>query len=159
MNIFVLDRNPKLAAQMQCDKHVVKMILETAQMLCTVAHANGFNAPYRATHKNHPCTLWASKSKQNWDWLIEHGIALCCEYTKRYGKIHKSQQHIEWCRSLPIGLPAIGLTPFAQAMPQQYKHSCPVVAYRAYYHGEKASFAKWKTKKPKWWGQQVNESR
>ena len=151
MNIFILHKNPKKAAQMQCDKHVVKMILETAQMLCTIAHNKGIDAPYRATHKRHPCTLWAGMSKQNWNWLITHGLALCSEYTSRYGKIHKSQQHIEWCKSLDIDLPNTGLTPFAQAMPAQYKNSCAVTAYRAYYHGEKATIATWKKNKPKWW--------
>jgi hypothetical protein len=152
MNIFVLDKNPTIAAQMSCDKHVVKMILESAQMLCTVAHAQGFNAPYKATHKKHPCTIWTGKTKQNWDWLINHGLALCAEYTNRYGKVHKSQQHIEWCKSLNIGLPHDGLLPFAQAMPSQYKNKCVVSAYRAYYQGEKAKFAKWKSGKiPNWW--------
>jgi hypothetical protein len=151
MNIFVLHRNPKKAAQMSCDKHVIKMIVETAQMLCTIAHNNGFDAPYRATHKNHPCTLWASKSTQNWNWLVNHGIALCEEYTARYGKTHKSMQHIMWCRDLSMLLPTIGLTPFAQAMPEQYKNKCAVTAYRAYYRGEKSSFATWKKNKPLWW--------
>ena len=151
MNIFVLHSNPVTAAQMQCDKHVVKMILESAQMLCTVAHTHGFDAPYRATHKKHPCTLWAAKSKANWQWLIDHAMGLCAEYTKRYNKVHKSQQHVEWCQQLPIPLPAIGLTTFAQAMPEQYKNPCVVKAYRAYYHGEKSHFATWKTEPPKWW--------
>ena len=151
MNIFVLHRNPVTAAQMQCDKHVVKMILESAQMLCTVVRVLGIEAPYKATHKNHPCTIWARSSQQNWDWLVEHALALCAEYTKRYGKIHKSQKHIEWCKSLAIRLPSFGLTPFAQAMPEQYKNPCVVKAYRAYYHGEKSHFATWKTEPPKWW--------
>tara|TARA_R100000152_G_C6763135_1_gene187522 strand:- start:802 stop:1263 length:462 start_codon:yes stop_codon:yes gene_type:complete len=151
MNIFVLHKNPTTAAEMACDKHVVKMILESAQMLCTVAHAQGHSAPYRAAFKHHPCTIWVGKSKQNWDWLISHALGLCAEYTKRYGKVHKSQQHIEWCSSLSIGLPSAGLLPFAQAMPLQYKNPCAVTAYRAYYRGEKARFATWKTQTPKWW--------
>lgn len=154
MNIFVLHRDPIVAAQMACDKHVIKMILESAQMLCTVAHACGFDAPYRATHKKHPCTLWAARSRANWQWLIDHALGLCAEYTKRYGKIHKSQQHIEWCQRLPISLPTIGLTAFAQAMPAQYKNKCVIKAYRAYYHGEKAKFATWKTGVPAWWSSQ-----
>ena len=151
MNIFVLDKNPKIAAQMACDKHVVKMILESAQMLCTVAHNNNFNAPYKAAFKNHPCTLWTGKTKQNWSWLVDHALELCAEYTRRYGKEHKSQKHIEWCNSLPIELSNEGLLPFAQAMPVQYKNDCAVTAYRAYYHGEKARFAKWKNGAPSWW--------
>ena len=62
MNIFVLHRDPKIAAQMSCDKHVVKMILETAQMLSSAARAKGAWAPYKQTHKKHPCTLWSGGS-------------------------------------------------------------------------------------------------
>ena len=151
MNIFVLHNNPTTAAQYACDTHVVTMILASAQLLCTVVRVLGIEAPYRATHKNHPCTIWARQTQQNWNWLIDHALALCTEYTKRYGKIHKSQKHIEWCQSLSIKLPNTGLTPFAQAMPEQYKNTCAVTAYRAYYHGEKASFATWKTETPYWW--------
>ncbi len=151
MNIFVLHRNPEIAAQMMCDKHVVKMILETAQMMCTVIAAHGHQPPYRATHAKHPCTIWAGESRANWNWLVDHGMALCDEYTKRYGKVHKSQRVIEWCAMTHIDLPEAPLTPFAQAMPPQYRNDCPVTAYRDYYHGEKAGFATWKTQAPDWW--------
>ena len=151
MNIFVLHKDPTTAAKMACDKHVVKMILETAQMLCTAGIARGHDMPYGATHKKHPCTLWAGKSKGNWDWLIQHGLALCAEYTTRYGKVHKSQRIIEYCRDIDIHFDNHSMTPFAQAMPEEYKNECPVTAYRAYYHGEKAYFAKWKTQAPDWW--------
>tara|TARA_R110002012_G_scaffold10463_7_gene47884 strand:+ start:672 stop:1136 length:465 start_codon:yes stop_codon:yes gene_type:complete len=151
MNIFVVDEDPEVAARQLCDKHVVKMILETAQMLCTVALEHGFKAPYKKAHPKHPCTLWAGKSAANWTWLIDHGLAMSEEYTERYGRTHKSEAVIRWCRTLPIKFPASKLTPFAQAMPQQYKNECPVTAYRAYYHGEKAGFATWKSEVPKWW--------
>ena len=151
MNIFVLHRDPKIAAQMACDKHVVKMILETAQMLCTVASHQGHKAPYRATHAKHPCTKWAAQSRANWQWLIAHGLALCAEYTIRYDKRHKSQSVIEYCNKLKIDFINTQPTPFAQAMPPQYKNDCVVTAYRDYYRGEKARFATWKTKTPKWW--------
>ena len=152
MNIFVLHKNPSIAASMACDKHVVKMIIETAQMLCTVARAHGHEAPYRATHSKHPCTVWTAESKANWDWLITYGIALCSEYTARYGRVHKSQAAIEWCRDNQTG-PATGSsTPFCLAMPDQYKCDDPVKAYRAYYHGEKSGFAKWAhSPTPTWW--------
>ena len=151
MNIFVLHRDPKIAAQMSCDKHVVKMILETAQMLCSAARAKGAWAPYRQTHKKHPCTLWTGASKANWEWLTTHGLALCSEYALRYGRRHKSQSVIEYCNKLKLDFTSVQLTPFAQAMPPQYKNGCAVTAYRDYYHGEKARFATWKTKTPKWW--------
>lgn len=151
MNIFVLDHDPEIAATMMCDKHVVKMILETAQMMCTVVASYGHNTPYRPTHAKHPCTVWAGQSRSNWNWLVDHGMALCDEYTRRYGKVHKSQRIIEWCAMQHIDLPEIPQTPFAQAMPNQYKNECVVTAYRAYYHGEKAHFAKWSTQAPTWW--------
>jgi hypothetical protein len=152
MNIFALDTDPTMAAQMMCDKHVVKMIVESNQMLSTVARKNGHEAPYRSTHANHPCTLWAGESVQNWRWLVDHSLALCEEYTRRYHRVHKSQAVSEWAESLNINLPASGLTPFRLAMPDVYKHRDPVRSYRNYYMGEKARFAKWKTGNvPVWW--------
>jgi len=152
MNIFVVDRDPKVAATMLCDKHVVKMIVETAQMLCTAASKLGHQVPYKPTHANHPCTLWAGESLSNWNWLIQHGISLCEEYTLRYNRIHKTQSIIEWCKDSNIGPTRdIGLTPFKLSMPDKYKCSDPVESYRNYYSGEKKRFAKWKTSPPQWW--------
>jgi|TARA_Y100000593_G_scaffold83638_1_gene157833 hypothetical protein len=151
MNIFVVDKDPKRSAQELCDKHVVKMILESAQMLCAV-FPNG-DAPYKRAFYNHPCTKWARESKENYKWLLDHANAMCGEYTRRYGKIHKSSDIIKWCgfNYDKLNLPSKGLTPFAQAMPEQYKNNCAVAAYRAYYNGEKAYFATWRTRKtPDW---------
>lgn len=151
MNIFILSKDPVQAAQMQCDKHVVKMVLETAQMLCTAVRECGGEAPYKATHKNHPCSLWARKSKSNFEWLQRYGVALCEEYTKRYRKTHKSESIIRAVSSdfIPEG----ELTPFAQAMPDQYRNSDPVIAYRNYYLGDKSRFAEWNkgTPPPAFW--------
>ena len=151
MNIFVLDKDPEIAAQMACDKHVVKMIVETAQMLCTVATHHSHEVPYRATHKHHPCTVWAGESRDNWDWLLVYGYALCNEYTKRYGKTHKCLKVIDHCARLDIKFNKQQLTPFAQAMPQEYRNDNAITAYRDYYRGEKSSFATWKTEIPDWW--------
>ena len=152
MNIFVLHQDPAQAAHMMCDKHVVKMILESNQMLSTVARKNGHDAPYRSTHANHPCTIWTGESIQNWRWLVSHSRALCAEYTQRYGRTHKSQAVTEWAESLDIDLPNIGQTDFRLAMPDTYKRYDPVKSYRSYYRGEKASFAKWKNgNTPRWW--------
>ena len=96
MNIFYLDKNPKLCAQYHVDRHVVKMILETAQLLSTAHWLTGGEGPYRATHKNHPSAIWARSNKSNYNWLCKLGLELCEEYTYRYGKIHKTQQHLEW---------------------------------------------------------------
>jgi hypothetical protein len=151
MNIFVLDEDPRIAATMMCDKHVVKMILETAQMLCSVVRKQGGWAPYRQTHARHPCTMWAGESEANWRWLLEHGNALCAEYTQRYSKRHKSQSIIDYCDHLEMNFNTQEPTPFAQAMPEEYKDENAVKAYRAYYHGEKSSFATWKINPPTWW--------
>ena len=151
MNIFVLDSDPQIAATMMCDKHVVKMVVETAQMLCTVASEKGYDMPYRPTHRNHPCTKWASKSRGNWRWLIDHGMSLCGEYTKRYGRRHKSQSVIEMAKGMKLAFDSDELTSFAQAMPDKYRNECAVKAYRDYYMGEKAKMATWKTQPPKWW--------
>ena len=152
MNIFVLDADPVIAAQMLVDKHCVKMCLESAQILSTVCHANGIEAPYKATHKNHPCTVWAGRSQSNWQWLVDHALAMCDEYTHRYGKTHASKRVIEWCRDNSPEFEDVYGTPFALAMPDQYKKASAVDSYRAYYLGEKAGIATWKNRaKPEWW--------
>ena len=152
MNIFILDKDPKIAAQMLCDKHVVKMIVETAQMLCTAASKLGHDVPYRPTHAKHLCTLWVGESLSNWNWLIEHGLEMCEEYTRRYDRLHKTQSVIEYCRDSSIGPTSDpGLTPFKLAMPSQYKGDDAVKSYRDYYIGEKSRFAKWKIEQPLWW--------
>ena len=116
MNIFAVDNDPKIAAQQLCDKHVVKMILESAQMLCAV-FPNG-DAPYKRAFYNHPCTKWARESVENYEWLLNHAYAMCQEYTRRYGKVHKSLNAIGWCGSNypKLNIPSKGLTPFAEAM-------------------------------------------
>lgn len=156
MNIFAVDHDPVVAARALCDKHVVKMPLETAQLLCAVAHKNGIiDVPYKLTHKNHPCTVWAGTSKKNWAWTITHGIALCDEYTRRYKRVHKSRNVILWCAANDHVMQhnAQDSTPHVQCMPEVYRHADnPVAAYRAYYQHEKAKIAQWKySQSPQWW--------
>ena len=91
MNIFFLDENPKHAAQMQCDKHVVKMTVETAQMLSTAARAQGHDVGYLSAYPKHPMTLWVGQSPHNFAWTIIHGLELCKEYTFRYNKTHATE--------------------------------------------------------------------
>jgi hypothetical protein len=88
LNIFVTNKNPQLCAEFLDDKRVVKMCLESAQMLSTAINLNGGNAPYKSTHINHPCNKWVRQSRSNYIWLCEHLIYLLKEYTKRYNKIH-----------------------------------------------------------------------
>ena len=146
MNIFALDNDPIKAAQMHNDKHVVKMILETAQMLSTVS-----GGPYRPTHKNHPCTVWARQTKGNYDWLVQLGFALCHEYGIRYNKQHKCQSVIERLQYPPESIPDGDRTPFAQAMPDDCKADDAITAYRTYYKQHKAHIAKWTNREaPQW---------
>lgn len=153
MNIFVLDENPTTCAQYHCDKHVVKMILETAQLLCGVHWSTGSEAPYKLSHKNHPCSIWTRECIENYIWLCDLGIELCKEYSYRYGKTHKSQQIIEWCMSNLPNIKEKGfITPFALAMPDEYKVDSPTESYRNYYRGAKTSFAVWKNRDvPVWY--------
>jgi hypothetical protein len=141
MNIFVLDYDPVNAAKMQCDKHVVKMPLESAQLLCSV-YSKG-KAPYKRTHYNHPCSIWTRKSKNNFLWLVEHGIALCDEYTFRYGKIHKSKQVINWCKKNinVIEFESIKKTKFALCFDEKYHVGIAVKSYREYYRYGKNKIA------------------
>lgn len=143
MNIFALDVNPLIAAQMHLDKHIVKMPLESAQMLSTL---NAPNAPYKPTHRNHPCTLWAGLTHSNYGWLVDLGMALCKEYTYRYGKVHKSQQVIELLRLAPASVPVGPLTAFALAMPDECKQADAVLAYQKYYRTHKAHIGAWKNR-------------
>ena len=116
------------------------MILETAQLLCGPIE----NAPYKRTHFNHPCAIWTRKSAGNYKWLLKHGVALCEEYTHRYGKIHKSQAVIEWCQKNIPSFKEKNFTPPPLCMPNQYKEKCYILSYRNYYKNEKMSFARWK---------------
>ena len=163
MNIFILHNNPIKAARMQCDKHIPKLVLESAQMMASALHRHGVKeesmpltksgTPYKVAHPNHPCTIWAGDSANNLLWLADHAKALCVEYTKRFNKVHACEAPIDHMTMLiPIvGRMSTGVTPFAQAMPDEYRDDDAVTAYRAYYHSKE--FAKWDkgTPAPSWW--------
>lgn len=161
MNIFFLDKDPQKAAQALCDKHVPKMLLESVQILCTVSHLHGIPAPYKPTHQKHPCTVWANSRRANYLWLLDYTENLHSVYEWRYRREHKSQSVYDWI-FLDGGWPystgiLTGMSPPAQAMPEQYRRENTikgaVEAYRAYYIGEKARFAKWEKgqQRPDWW--------
>ena len=162
MNRFVLDENPEKAATYHNDKHVVKMILEEAQMLSTAHHLSfsGISEDfasqiYKPTHINHPCSVWVRQSEQNYLWALSLFASLCKEYSIRYGKVHKSFSLYPFLSVLPKNMPSNGLTPFPQAMPEYCKRPSSVEAYRVYYIMEKSSIAKWtKREKPDWWSEQ-----
>ena len=168
MNIFYLDRDPKIAAQMMCDKHVVKMILESAQMLSTAhrvldgdeyADKNGL---YKKAHVNHPSSEWVRCSYQQYKWLYDHMVALMEEYTYRYGKHHATERLKVPLSEYPKAIPVSGLVLGAfhctagfddppQCMPEVCKGEDTVLAYQNYYIIEKSGFARWtKREIPAW---------
>lgn len=168
MNIFVLDNNPKIAAEMMCDKHIVKMIIESCQILSAVIDnrsvipftvtlsdipSKAYKLPqYPKAHVKHPCTIWAMESSANAQWLLEHLIGLCDEFSKRFPrKQHKlADAHILYKLILKqCEFPSDTLTTFVQAMPAPYKTNNAVEAYRNYYLMDK-TFAAWKTTPPDW---------
>ena len=149
MNIFVLDLDPKKCAQYHVNSHVSKMILEETQIMCTILNEMGIATGYRSTHAKHPCTVWAKSSLSNYMWLRELALELHKEFQYRYGKQHKSGILAEL---LPIpNLPDIGMTPFAQAMPEMFRESNAVQAYRDYYKFGKTKLHKYtKREQPSW---------
>jgi len=154
MNIFILDRSPEQAARDLCDAHIVKMILETAQMLSTCIKTKEPKAQnlYKATHLNHPCTVWVRESSSNFEWLLAHGTEMSEEYTRRYKKKHKSYAVIEEAKKYSTLFDNKGLTPFVQCMPDLYKKSDAVKAYRDFYYYEKRTFAVWRySATPDWY--------
>ena len=165
MNIFFLSFNPKECAEYHCDKHVVKMILETAQLLYTCLWTTFDNdefikdAPltksgqkgYKKSHINHPCSRWLRDSNKNYIWLCSFGLELCNEYSYRYGRIHDSQKHIEWLSKNNPNIKDNGFTKPLLAMPDKYKCDDVIKSYQMYYIKDKKRFAKWtKREIPKW---------
>lgn len=162
MNIFFLDKTPEKSAEYHCDKHVVKMILETAQMLSTAInkYAMGIDKSrlYKTAHPKHPSTLWIGKTRTNFMWGLKLGQELSKEYTKRYGKKHKSSNIIDniieskYYEVIPNG----DLTQPPLCMPEECKRDCYVFSYRKYYKEYKYKFAKWDklNNTPYWWSEQ-----
>jgi len=162
MNIFVLDNDPETAAQMMCDKHIPKMIVETYQMLGSALRRHGATddqmpltqagKPLKGGYHHHPCTKWVGDNICNFAWTWWHGIELCNEYTFRYGKVHSCERGIRHIGQMFDMIPNGPQTPYAQAMPDEYKSANAIDSYRRYYIMEKAYFAKWERgrEKPDW---------
>lgn len=175
MNIFAVDDDPARCAEYMVDKHVVKMILETCQLLST-AHRlldgteyldktkTGRNVKrwrlpddreqhlYSATHIHHPSAVWCRTNNNNYIWLYCHLLALFNEYTYRYGKRHKCEAMIDWLKSAPYNISTGYLTPVTPAMPDEYKvPNNSIESYRNYYRIAKSRMHKWtKREPPKW---------
>ena len=165
MNIFVLSQNPKDAAQMHCDKHVVKMVTELSQQLASAVLRHGAKdnempltksgTPAKGGYKHHPCTIWCGDTRANFIWAAEHAIYLAEEYTYRYNKIHFCESGIWMMRRMHELIPDGEITKFALAMPEKFHSPSAVEAYRNYYYWDKRLNIKceWKKKRPapEWW--------
>lgn len=178
MNIFWLHPDPVECAKSHLDKHVVKMILEYAQLLSTahrildgtqstVLSDSGrkkkvWQLPdhrdsvlYSATHANHPSAVWVRKNQQNYIWLSQLLHALCKEYTYRYGKIHKVERDglLEELYNWPMNIPMGEFTEPTPAMPDDVKIAGDSIkSYRNYYIKNKTHLANWKNRKvPDWY--------
>lgn len=152
LNIFLLDYDIERCAEYHCDQHVVKMILENVQMLCTALNKMGLKTPYKSSHKNHPCVLWIGDSFDNFLWLKDLTMLLNEEYLYRFDK-QRNHRSIEVLQSISRHRFAHhGLTPFPQAMPKEYKvPGDTVAAYRRFYIAKKRRFASWTGRdKPEW---------
>jgi hypothetical protein len=162
MNIFVLDKDAGKAASFHNDRHVVKMILETAQLLCTAHHyLDGSQCAesrvgelvLRPTHTTHPCAKWVRESSENYEWAHRLGIALILEYERRYSKTHSYLPLMMRLAQKPLNLPVGPQSVWPQCMPARWHRSSAVDAYRLYYFNEKQHLAAWKypATKPQWW--------
>lgn len=158
MNIFYLDPDPELAATYHCDKHVVKMIMETVQMMSTAHRELDGDAwadqvgLVRATHKNHPSTIWTRSSVDHYDWMRHLLFYLCEEKRKRFITPHSYEKFIDILAVVPENIEDSGFTPPPQCMPDAYKTSCSVKSYRKFYINEKSHFAKWAhSPMPEWY--------
>lgn len=151
MNIFWLDKNLKKAAKEHVDKHVVKMLIEYTQLLSSSSRLSGLDQGYRLSHSKHPCTLWLLESVENWQILYTLAEYLYEEYKWRYDELgrHKTYEVLKDLKIPP--LPRVRFTEPPQCMPEKYKGDDFIIAYRNYYIGEKAYFAKWKYREqPDW---------
>jgi hypothetical protein len=177
MNIFYVDSDPEVAARNMVDRHVVKMILETAQLLSTAhrvldgemvvgKNANGRKTTkwvlndsrdstlYASTHRNHPSAIWVRESSANYVWLYEHMMALGREYTYRYGRQHLTIDKLKTAlKQAPNNIPQSRvMTKMPSCMDKQYIISlCPITNYRNYYNYGKTDLLRWSNRPPPQW--------
>jgi hypothetical protein len=158
MNLFILSLIQREIAECMMDKHVAKILLEAVQMLCSAKRVldpeDKINDKlYKLAHKNHPVTIWCRTSRENFEWTLHLIDCLHVEWRFRYShvKMHKSYLVALYLKEhIPKQFPISGLTPFALAMPNEYKTEDPVESYRKYYVS-KQSFATWKKRpRPNW---------
>jgi hypothetical protein len=158
VNIFYTNHDPALCAREHCDRHMVKMILESAQLLSTAHHAHGSAAAdmYRPTHQQHPCALWTRASYDHYVWLHTLFAHLLISFERKTGRSHASSRLYLPLRTPPAGIAALGFAEPPECMPDQYKVGSVVHSYHAYLN---AKFAEWESRaRPlsvEWWHGEV----
>lgn len=162
MNIFFLANQPDIIAELQCDRHAVKMILESVQMLSTNHHLVGDKnyALVKPTHANHPSTIWARQSTENYQFLYNLTVAMIKEYEFRYNNSNTYRDDVMKLKNIPSKIKDTKLTKFAVCMPDQYKHDDPIQSYRNFYINDKKDFCYWTNRLgPDWFYQGVNNNK
>jgi hypothetical protein len=176
MNIFYLHKDPDICATYHCDKHVLKMIIEYAQLLSTAhrlldgVEGRGSsksgktqvrvwtldhkrdNLIYKASHVNHPSNIWVRSSSEHYIYTMELWNYLCKEYTNRYGKVHMTFKKLcQYINQLPKNIDYnVGFLELPQCMPDDCKRDDAITAYRGFYRAHKREFATWKNQTPHW---------
>ena len=177
MNIFALDKDPVISAQMMCDKHVVKMVTEYGQLLSTAHRVldgelwydktkSGAKIKrwklkgdaqqrdlYKASHVNHPSNIWVRENDKNYRWMYKHFVATAKEYEYRYGRVHATYDKLNgylWFAPKSIDQ-TLRATEIPQCMPDHCKRDDVQEGYRNYYREEKKYFAKWTTREEPYW--------
>jgi hypothetical protein len=137
MNIFYINPDPIIAAKELADDHIRKMQIESAQMCSTAHWMNGSSAPYKKAHMNHPSTKWTRESIQHYRWLVKHGLEICDEFEKRYGKVHATKAVLQWLEQNEPNLPDNGFVDPPQCMPDEFKDQDTLAAYKKFYIDDK----------------------
>ena len=172
MNIFVLDSSPIKSAQYMCDKHIPKMAVETVQMLVSALRRHNASdndvpltlagTPHKGGYRNHPATVWAGESSSNFEWLLEHGFALCDEFKFRFGKQHSCEDQLNHIQRNFYRIPKGPMTDVALCVGVEIQGTVgathapietAVDVYRQFYIVDKMRFAKWERGRecPYWW--------
>lgn len=149
MQLYVLDEDPEAAAKAACDRHVVKICTEAGQLLTAALHHKGVQTRWKPSHKHSGLAKW-TRNRSHATWVLRYGLALCAEYTARYGRVHKTEGYLRELDLAPLDdLPWEG---FLQVVPEEFQGPDPVEAYRKYYRGERIrKFATWKGTAPPAW--------
>lgn len=156
MNVFILDKNLETSVRYHCDKHVVKMILEAAQIASTVHWETDGEGPYKPTHRNHPLVRWACSSLAAYRYVVKYGLELCKEYTYRYGKTHKTEEKLLWLKANEPDVPRVGTKFCIVVADDCIVSGDEVESYRQYYLKHKSHILSWRKRPVPYWVEETS---